>query len=214
MASDPLAELISLAGAVGTAHEALRARAREIGRAAGIEVVDVRPGGSGEWDIRVRALAEPESFPAAPAPAAEPRHAGDGPRLWSVRPRPFVSPVRGIPPFDGDGSDDVLGFIAASDPAARVPGRGGPTPGATVRVLSTAERIRMLASTVAGDALLSLQHRRLLGDEEAVTNALLHARDHYVAEVGRSGAEAGDRDFPAEFDRVAAELRHLLPIAC
>ena len=213
MASDPLAELISLAGAVGTAHEALVARAREIGRAAGIEVVDVRPGGSGEWDIRVRALAEPDPVPAATAPAADAGHADDGPPLWSVRPQAFVSPVRGIAPFEGDGSDDILRFIAASDPAARVPARGGPTPGATVRVLSTAERIRMLASTVAGDALLSLQHRQLLGDEGAVTAALVHARGQYLAEVERSGVEAGDRDYAAEFDRVAAELRHLLPNA-
>ena len=213
MASDTLAELIALAGPLGRAHEVLLARARELGCAVGIEVVDVRPGGSGEWDIRVRTLAEPESVPVATARAADPGHTDDGPQLWSVRPQAFVSPVRGIAPFEGDGSDDVLRFIAASDPAARVPGRGGPTPGATVRVLSTAERIRMLASTVAGDALLSLQHRQLLGDEGAVTAALVHARDQYVAEVEGSGADAGDRDFAAEFDRVAAELRHLLPDA-
>lgn len=212
MPSETVSELIELAGALGPAHQDLLERARALGRSLGIEVLDLRPAGvGGAWDVRVRALAEPEVggaemqfIPSASATAdlEPPQDPG------TMRPPPFVSPVRETAPFAGDGSDDILRFIAEADPRTRVPPRGGPGPGASIRVLSAAERGRMLASTIAGDALLSLQHRGLAADEAEVKSALVHAREQYLAEIGRAGADAHLTDPGAFFDRVAADLRH------
>lgn len=209
MPSKTVSELIELAGALGPAHQDLLERARALGRKLGIEVLDLRPAGAGgAWDVRVRALAERkvggaemESTPGAPAPADP-----GPPAVRTMRPPPFVSPVRETAPFAGDGSDDILRFIAEADPRTRVPPRGGPGPGASIRVLSAAERVRMLASTIAGDALLSLQHRGLATAEAEVKGALVHAREQYLAEVGRAGADAHLTDPGAFFDRVAADL--------
>ncbi len=217
MPSETVSELIELAGALGPAHQELLERARALGRSLGIEVLDLRPAGvGGAWDVRVRALAEPqaggaetESTPSASAPAdpEPPQDAG------TMRPT-FVSPVRETAPFAGDGSDDILRFIAEADPRTRVPRRGGPVPGASIRVLTAAERVRMLASTIAGDALLSLQHRGLATDEAEVKGALVHAREQYLAEVGRAGADAHLTNPGAFFDRVAADLCHNLLNGC
>ncbi|HST59582.1 MAG TPA: hypothetical protein VLK84_12850 [Longimicrobium sp.] len=218
MPSETVSELIELAGALRPAHQDLLERARALGRSLGIEVLDLRPAGAGgAWDVRVRALAEPEGGGAemestAGAPAAadlEPQLA-----TGTMRPPPFLSPVRESAPFAGDGSDDILRFIAEADPRTRVPPRGGPSPGASIRVLSAAERVRMLASTIAGDALLSLQHRGLATDEAEVKGALVHAREQYLAEVGRAGADAHLTDPGAFFDRVAADLCHNLLNGC
>lgn len=218
MPSETVSELIELAGALGSAHQDLLERARALGRSLGIEVLDVRPAGvGGAWDVRVRALAEPqaggaetESTPSASATAdLEPP-----PDAGTLRPPPFLSPVRESAPFAGDGSDDILRFIAEADPRTRVPPRGGPGPGASIRVLAAAERARMLASTIAGDALLSLQHRGLATDEAEVKGALVHAREQYLAEVGRAGGDGQLTDPGAFFDRVAADLRHNLLNGC
>lgn len=218
MPSETVSELIELAAALQPAHQDLLERARALGRSLGVEVLDLRSAGvGGAWDVRVRALAGPEAggaetefIPSASAPpdAEPPRDAG------TMRPPPFVSPVRGTAPFAGDGSDDILRFIAEADPRTRVPPRGGSVPGASIRVLSAAERGRMLASTIAGDALLSLQHRGLATDEAEVKGALAHAREQYLAEIGRAGADAELTNPGAFFDRVAADLCHNLLNGC
>lgn len=68
----------------------------------------------------------------------------------------------------------------------------------------------MLAATIAGDALLSLQHRGLAGDPAEVDGALVHAREQYLTEVGRSGVDVPPADLAADFDRAAADLCHTL----
>lgn len=210
MPSNTFLELIELAGALRPAHEDLLERARAFGRALGIEVLDLRPAAlGGAWEICVRALPAPESSPGAPAQSSpgnlEPVLAGR-----SVRPPPFLSPVRASAPFDGDGTDDIMRFIAEADPGTRVPPRGGPAPGAVVPVLSGVERVGMLAATIAGDALLSLQHRGLAGDPAGVDSALVHAREQYLTEVGRCGVDVPPADLAADFDRAAADLCHTL----
>lgn len=210
MPSDTLLELIELAGTLRPAHEELLERVRAFGRALGIEVLDLRPAAlGGAWEVCVRPLPVPGSAPGDPAPSSpgepEPVRAGR-----SIRPPPFLSPVRESAPFDGDGTDDILRFIAEADPGTRVPARGGPAPGAVVRVLSAGERAGMLAGTIAGDALLSLQHRGLSRDPAEVDGVLVHAREQYLTEVGRCGVEVPPADLSTDFDRAAADLCHTL----
>lgn len=217
MLRETVGELIELAGDLVSPHRALLERARTLGRAVGVEVLEMRPGfGDGVWEVRLRLQGEDgggaESRPPDVHEAAE-----SGACAGALRLAPaallaeFTSPVRGIAPFVGDGSDDIVRFIAESDPRARVPSRGGPAPGATVRVLSAEERNRMLASTIVGDALLSLVHRNVAQDESAVEGALRPARALYLTEVRRSGAGGSDDELNGLFDRAVGDLRiHLL----
>lgn len=215
MPSDILLELIELAGALRPAHEDLLERARAFGRALGIEVLDLRPAGlDGAWDLRVRVDSNSELGHSLQSSASA-AHPAQSPRVGRVRPAPFHSPVRDSVPFSGDGSGDLRRFFAEADRSTRVPRRGSPESGVGIRVLSTSERVRMLASTIAGDALLSVQRQGLASDEAEVDTALANARVLYVAEVaGVDAAGMLGEDPAAYFDHVAAELRHNLLQPC
>jgi hypothetical protein len=210
MHRETVGELIELAGSLAPSHRALLERARSFGRAVGVEVLDVRPGiGEGVWDVRLR-IAEAGAEDHEPC-RREGAQEVEPPPLSPPARAEFASPAREIEPFEGDGTDDVLRFIAEADPRARLPARGGPARGATVRVVSTGERNRMLASTVVGDALLSLVHRGVADDEVAVEGALASARSLYLTQVAESGGDAAADDLNRLFDRAVVDLRiHLL----
>lgn len=207
MIQEHLAEIAALARAVVPTHAALLDRARALGALVAVEVLDLRPGADGVWELRIRPLASavygvPE--PGLPAVADRaPCHPPDP---------PFTSPVRVSVPFHGDGSTEISRFIAEADPVVRVPARGGGPVGELVR-LSDDERLRMLPGTIAGDALLSLQHQGLHNDPAAVEQALRCGREHFAAEVSRSGTRVPAEDFLRLYDGAAAVARKLLPEA-
>ena len=156
--------------------------------ALGIDLLDLRSrGADGTWVLICRFAEHEESAPAdvpAPSPAVEPVDP------WSIPDPPdppFVSPAVSSRPFDGDGSDDLLRFIEDADPTAQVPTLGGggdlPPP------LTAEERARMLASTIAGDAVLALMHDGLAADPDRLGAALDEGWRRYTVEVGRLGRE-------------------------
>lgn len=206
MRHDALAELAGLAASLAPARAALLERAREVGALFNVEVVDVRPpGADGVWDVRVRPLPGPARAEAAVPDSARPRD----PRIPETPPDPpFDSPVRRSAPFDGDGTRDVLRFVAEADPVVRVPPRG--VAGAPPPPLTEDARLRMLPSTIAGDALLSLQHQGLHRDPAEVEAALRQGREHYAAEVARAGAHSRTDELLAFYDRAAATARRQL----
>jgi hypothetical protein len=193
------AQLIS----AGNARAQVLRLLREEGEAHGFEVLWLRPGDEPDiWDVRIRvsALAALPSFEDA-AP----------PRVEAVSP-PFMSPAREAEPFVGDGTNDLPRLIAASDRRVVIPRRGAAAPGRPPPPLEERVRLRMLAGTIAGDALLSLQHQGREGDETAVQSALARARQHYAAEVERAGRPVEDTVL-SHFDAAAARAaRDLLGV--
>ncbi len=175
------------ARALEAARDALLAEARAMGREAlGIEVLDLRPGANGTWEAVLR-------FPGRtvteqPADAGSTGVAREAPG-WTVPDPPeppFRSPVRSSAPCEGDGSGDLEALIARADPAAALPpaehpGADSPLP------LDDAARARMLASTMAGDAVLALMHEGRADDPANLAAALRQSRDRYAAEVSRMG---------------------------
>ncbi|HEX8695585.1 MAG TPA: hypothetical protein VF746_24440 [Longimicrobium sp.] len=206
MPHDPIAELAGLAASVAPARAALLERARAVGALFNVEVVDVRPpGADGVWDLRVRPLPgraeahRPEPESALPRDSRIPAGPPDP---------PFASPVRGSRPFDVDGTHDVLRLVEEADPVVRVPPRG--SAGAPLPRLTEEARIRMLPATIAGDALLSLQHQALHRDPAAVEAALRQGRERFAAEVARAGMDARADELLALYDTAAATARRQL----
>ena len=207
MPSSTISELNRLAATLEAGHRALLEHARRIAEPHGWEVLDVRTAGEdGMLEVRVR----------IPGRIAEsPARAGNATGLRTVAaagpPEPaFVSPVRTSAPFDGDGTTDVLRFIAEADPVVIVPGReaqGDPV------ALRPEERVRMLAGTIAGDVLLSLEHQGRLLDADAVAAGLRQGRDHYGAEIERAGLGGAGQEWFAHYDSAAASVRRQLGAA-
>jgi hypothetical protein len=202
-----LSELAGLAASLAPAHAALLARARAFGALYGVEVLDLHPaGGDGVWEVRLRP--RPAS-PDAPTPAEA--TVSDERRIPRTPPDPpFASPVRGSRAFEGDGTHDMLRFVAEADPVVRVPPRGAGASGGPPPRLSDEERLRMLPATIAGDALLSLQHQGLDRDPAAVEQALRQGREHFAAEVARSGAGERTAELLALYDTASATARRQL----
>lgn len=197
MADNVLSELLPLAEAMASAHRALVERVRALGEAHGVEILEARPlGTDGTWEVRVQVRLPwvPDASPAT---------------LEVRPPRPFMSPLPHSRPFDGDGTDDIVRFIAEADPAARVPGRGSGQPSPPLPRLAEGERLRMLAGTIAGDLLLALIHEGRQRDPSAVEGALRQARIQYAAELERAGSLEAP-SLVALLERRAAELRHQL----
>jgi hypothetical protein len=198
MAATIIAELADLAAACTAAHRMLLERVSTVAAAHGLEVLHVGPAPDGAWDLRVRPLLAPP----LPVPVAEPR----GRRIPDRPPEPpFRSPVRDSVPFEGDGTGELLTFLAAADRTVCVPAPGPGGAGA-LPWLSDEERLRMLPGTIAGDALLSLQHQGLHEDPAAVEAALAQGREHFAAEVSRAGIE-GAAEFLSLYDDAAALAR-------
>jgi hypothetical protein len=192
-------ELADLAGACTAAHQTLLERVSTVAAEHGLEVLHIGPAPDGAWDLRVRPL---------PAGALPPAFEEPGGRRIPDRPPepPFLSPVRASVPFDGNGTGELLTFLANADRAVCVPAPGPGRRGA-LPWLSDEERLRMLPGTIAGDALLSLQHQGLHGDPAAVAAALAQGREHFSAEVSRAGVE-GPAEFLSLYDEAAALARH------
>jgi hypothetical protein len=93
------------------------------------------------------------------------------------------------------------------DPVVRVPPRGAGASGGPPPRLTDEERLRMLPATIAGDALLSLQHQGLDRDPAAVEQALRQGREHFAAEVARSGAGERTAELLALYDTASATAR-------
>lgn len=171
----------------------------ELGATCGLEVLRLQPGEAADvWDLRVRVLG-----------LAVPRGAAAAEVEDEPEPAPFVSPACEAEPFVGDGTVDLPRLIAASDARVRVPPRGRRAPRVPPPPLGAEERLRMLAGTIAGDALLSLQHQGRERDDAAVRDALARAREHYAREVERAGGRAGEEllaDFNAAAERARGEL--------
>ncbi|HEX6038591.1 hypothetical protein [Longimicrobium sp.] len=201
MLNPAITELTALAASFDDSYAVLVARARAVAEHYGIEVIDLRPGADGMWDVRLRlpaggARAREASPPAAATPQA---------RFRRPPPKPFVSPVIRSRPFDGDGTGDLDRFFAEADRSVRVPPHG--RPGSAPVRLGEEERLRMLADVIAGDVLLSLQHQGLHGDVRAVDAALRHARTHYEAEIMRAGMESRMDEFLALYEPACAAVR-------
>lgn len=168
-----------------------------LGATCGLEVLRLQPGEAADvWDLRLRVLGPAVRHGAAAAEVED-------------EPEPFVSPAREAEPFVGDGTTDLPRLIAASDARVRIPPRGRGAPGSPPPALGAEERLRMLAGTIAGDALLSLQHQGRERDDAAVRDALARAREHYAREVERAGGRAGEgllAGFGAAAERARGEL--------
>ena len=183
-------EVLELAAAAASPHQALLSSVRELAAAHGVEVVSLRMVRELEWSVRVRLPqhAAPALVLAAAGPAEGTHRGPSGPLPEHVA--PAVSPVPGSVPFNGDGSDDILRFVAEADRCVIAsplpPGTEPPVPR-----LGTDERLRYLASAVAGDVLLSMQHQGRVHDGE-LTLAIAQGREQYEAELDRSGC-ADDR---------------------
>lgn len=194
-------ELTALAASFADSHAVLVARARAVGEHYGIEVVDLRPGADGTWDVRLRLAAGGPWAREAPPPNAAIFQA----RIRRPPPEPFLSPVIRSRPFDGDGTGDLERFFAEADHSVRVPPHG--RPGAPPARLGDEERLRMLADVIAGDVVLSLQHQGLHRDGRAVDAALRHARTHYEAEIARAGMESRMDEFLALYEPACTAVR-------
>lgn len=207
MQNSAISELAELAASLAPAHAVLLERARTLGTALGIEVLDLRPGTGGVWDVRVRLYGRaPGGVISGPTPAIS---EGTAERMEvEQRPAAFTSPVFGSEPFDGDGTDDLLRFVAEADASVRVPARGraGPPPPR----LEDEERVRMLAEVIAGDALLSVVHQGLHADAAAVDAALARGRAHYEAEIARAGLASRAGEFLALYEPACAAMRATL----
>jgi hypothetical protein len=201
MQNAAISELAGLATSFADTHAALIARARAVGEPFGVEVVDLRPGADGVWEVRLRVSAVGARAPEAPPPAAATPQA----QVRRPPPEPFVSPVIRSRPFNGDGTGDLERFFAEADPSVRVPPHG--RPGSPPARIGDEERLRMLADVIAGDVVLSLQHQGLHGDWHAVDAALRHARTHYQAEILRAGMEARMDEFLALYEPACAAAR-------
>ncbi len=198
MSSDLLAQLSEQFALARHARAELLRLLGELGSTSGVEILSLLPGDAAdEWDVRFR----------IPPPTV--RHAPTAPQapLVIVDVPDFVSPARDAEPFVGDGTLDLARLIAASDPRVRVPPRGWSL-GDSSAPLGAEERLRMLAGTIAGDALLSLLHQGRERDEAAVRDALARAREHYSREVERAGG--GGEEFLAGFDATAERARGAL----
>jgi hypothetical protein len=194
MSSDLLAQLSAHFVLARDARTELLRLLGELGGACGVEVIRLQPAEVADvWDLRLRVSA-PAIRQTATAAEVEDEL------------EPFISPARDAAPFVGDGTADLPRLIAASDPRVRIPPRGGRAPGLPPPPLGAEERLRMLAGTIAGDALLSLQHQGRDRDGAAVRDALARAREHYACEVERAGGRAGE-DLLAGFDRAAERAR-------
>jgi hypothetical protein len=199
MRPDLVTRLAAQFAAVEIARTELLRLAGELGAGCGVEVLRLRPGEEADvWELRLR-------IPSAAVGAATTTTVPSG----EGEEEPFVSPARDAEPFVGDGTADLLRLIAASDPRVRIPPRGrfseaAPPP------LGAGERLRMLAGTIAGDAVLSLQHQGRERDGAAVRDALARAREHYAREVERTG---GPEELVAGFDAAAERaLRDLVGV--
>jgi hypothetical protein len=202
-------EVLELAAAAASPHRTLLASVRELAAAHGVEVVSLRMVRELEWSVRVRLPrhAGPALIPAAPGPV-DGTHPGPSGHLRE-KAAAVVSPVRGSIPFNGDGSDDILRFVGEADQCVIAsPLLPGTEP--QVPCLGTDERLRYLASAVAGDVLLSMQHQGRVHDGE-LTLAIAQGREQYEAELDRSGC-AGDRraSLLSLYDSAARETRVLL----
>jgi hypothetical protein len=201
MQNAAISELAGLAASFADSHAALVARAREVGEHLGLEVVDLRPGADGVWEVRLRLPPVSAWVPEAPSPAAATAEAP----VRRPPPEPFVSPVIHSRPFSGDGTGDLERFFAEADRSVRIPPHG--RPGSPPARLGGEERLRMLADVIAGDVVLSLQHQGLHGDGHAVDAALRHARTHYEAAILRAGMEARMDEFLALYEPACAAAR-------
>lgn len=182
---------VERARALEAARDALLEEARAVGREAlGIEVLDLRPGPDGTWEAVLRFPGRAVPDPRADSAAAGVGAAGEA-RGWTVPEPPeppFRSPVRASAPCEGDGTGDLETLIAHADtavalPPAEHPGVDSPLP------LDDPTRARMLASTMAGDAVLALMHEGRGDDPASLAAALRQSRDRYAAEVGRMGLD-------------------------
>jgi hypothetical protein len=201
MSADLLARLSAQFAAARDVRAELLRLMVELGATCGVEVLRFEPGEAADvWDLRLR-ISTPSvgHGGCASTTGAEPES----------EPETFVSPARDAEPFVGDGTADLPRLIAASDPRVRVPPRGGHAPGAPPPPLGAEERLRMLAGTIAGDALLSLQHQGRERDGLAVRDALARAREHYAREIERAGGGAGE-ELLARFDAAAEQARREL----
>jgi hypothetical protein len=199
MSSEILAQLFEQFALARHARAELLRLLGELGATSGVEVLSLQPGEAADvWDLRVRIPTPTVRHAPTHAPAA----------TVDDEPEPFVSPARHAEPFVGDGTVDLPRLIAASDPRVRVPPRGTRL-GDSPPPLDAEERLRMLAGTIAGDALLSLQHQGRERDGAAVRDALGRAREHYAREVERAGGGTG-AELLARFDAAADGARRQL----
>jgi hypothetical protein len=208
MQNSAISELADLAASLAPVHAALLERARALGTAFGIEVLDLRPGADGVWDVRVRLHGRAPEAAMRPGPTSTIPERATERAAVEHRPTPFTSPVIGSVPFDGDGTDDLLRFVAEADASVRVPARG--RAGAPPPRLGSEERLRMLAEVIAGDALLSLVHQGLHADVAAVDAALARGRAHYEAEIARAGMASRASEFLALYEPACAAQRATL----
>jgi hypothetical protein len=208
MPSPTIADLVRLAASYDAGHRVLLDHARRLAALHGVEVLDVRSTGEdGTLEVRVRLSAWKTDPPAQPL--------GDTAdhRTIALPPEPpFVSPVRASAPFEGDGTTDVPRFIREADPVVIIPPRHAPA-GIFPVALGPEERVRMLAGTIAGDVLLSLEHQGRHLDAAAVDGALLVGRDQYAGEVERAGFRTIGEELLAHYDTAARAVRHQLGAA-
>lgn len=176
----------------------------ELAATLGIELLDLRSrAADGTWVMICRFAPADTGGASAQVPAT----GSASIETWAIPEPPdppFVSPVLSSPPFEGDGSNDLLRFIEEADPSVSVPAVG--PRGELPPLLTAEERARMLASTIAGDVVLALMHEGGADDPQRLGAALDAGWERYTTEVRRLGRDPDATLYRMESERAAAMI--------